>query len=55
VIDAGALVGPSRNVNPVASTIGWVRVWFGFLVFARHASSLLSTLQQNGTEEGHEP
>lgn len=30
VIYAGALVGPSGNVNLVASTTGWVLVWVGF-------------------------
>jgi hypothetical protein len=29
VIYAGALVGPSGNVNLVASTTGWVLVWVG--------------------------
>ena len=30
VIYAGALVGPSGNVNLVAPTTGWVLVWVGF-------------------------
>jgi hypothetical protein len=30
VIYAGALVGPSGNINLVASTTGWVLVWVGF-------------------------
>lgn len=30
VIYAGALVGPTGNVNLVASTTGWVLVWVGF-------------------------
>jgi hypothetical protein len=30
VIYAGALVGPSGNINLIASTTGWVLVWVGF-------------------------